>query len=65
MTPTPEHLRADTAFGFLDAATASDKIFNPVLISNKNNRMLRAIRNELWTSTHFEDSCDVSAVLSL
>lgn len=54
MTPTPERLRADTAFGFLDATTASDKIFNPVLISNKyNNTMLRAIRNELRRSTQF------------
>lgn len=54
MTPTPERLRADTTFGFLDAATASDRIFNPVLISNQdNNTMLRAIRNELRRSSDF------------
>src|SRR5690625_7313038 len=54
MTPTPERLRADTAFGFLNASTASDRIFNPVLISNRSsNTMLRAIRNELRRSTQF------------
>lgn len=52
MTPTPERLRADTVFGFLDATTASEKIFNPILITNRNNNtMLRAIRNELRRST--------------
>src|SRR5690606_30363304 len=49
-----EQVRLDTTFGFLDAATASDQIFHPLLVSNQDrNTMLRAIRAELRRATSF------------
>ncbi len=54
VTSAHDHLRADTEFGYLDAATRSEKVFHPVLISNENeDTMLRAIRDELRRSHRF------------
>ncbi|TQF65791.1 DUF3427 domain-containing protein [Rhodococcus spelaei] len=47
-------LRADTAFGFIDASLPSDQVFQPLLISNEDeNTMLRAVRHELHRSQRF------------
>ena len=54
MTSIPSDIRNDTAFGFLDRTRNSDKLFNPVLISNvENNTMHKAILEELRRSTGF------------
>lgn len=54
MTSIPSDIRNDTAFGFLDRTRSSDKLFNPVLISNvENNTMHKAILEELRRSTGF------------
>lgn len=48
------HLARDTRFGFLDAATVSDQLFHPVLVSNNGaNTMARALTAELRRSTSF------------
>lgn len=47
-------IRADTAFGFLDASVQAEQLFHPQLISNEdNNTMLRAIKHELHRSQRF------------
>ena len=47
-------VRADTTFGFIDAATESNQLFHPTLISNEDeNTMLRAIRQELQRCERF------------
>ncbi|MFE3961264.1 hypothetical protein ACFXPS_44800, partial [Nocardia sp. NPDC059091] len=55
MTPAlPDHLRRDTTFGFLDKSAESDRLFNPVLVSNTDtNTMYKAILDELRRSTSF------------
>lgn len=54
MGPTADQLRNDTSFGFLDATTASDQLFHPVLVSNQGaDTMLRAITAELRRSAEF------------
>lgn len=47
-------LARDTAFGFLDAATQSEQLLNPLLIANNDeDKMLYAIREELTHASHF------------
>ncbi|QGU04305.1 DUF3427 domain-containing protein [Corynebacterium comes] len=47
-------LSRDTAFGFLDAATQSEQLLNPLLIANNDEeKMLHAIRQELSRARHF------------
>ncbi|NKE10302.1 MULTISPECIES: DUF3427 domain-containing protein [Kocuria] len=54
MSRSHDVLRADTAFGFLDRTTASERLHHPVLISNDDdNTMLRAILEELRRSRSF------------
>lgn len=55
MTPAlPDHVRRDTTFGFLDKSAESDRLFNPVLVSNTDtNTMYKAILDELRRSTSF------------
>lgn len=44
----------DTTFGFIDKATESTQIFQPLLISNEDeNTMLRTVRSELLKSESF------------
>lgn len=54
MDTARDQLRQDTAFGFLDATTASHQVFHPILVSNQGaNTMVRAITAELRRSSAF------------
>lgn len=54
MSTSPEQLRLDNTFGFLDKSVQSDQLFHPLLIDNDGaNQMLRAIRHELGRSRSF------------
>ncbi|MCS5478933.1 DEAD/DEAH box helicase [Corynebacterium sp. YIM 101645] len=54
MSPLNTALGQDTVFGFLDAATHSDHLLNPLLIANNDEeKMLHAIRQELSNAKHF------------
>lgn len=54
---TESALNSDTAFGFMDAHTASMQLYNPVLIENENeNTMLYAILKEMRRSNRFDFS---------
>lgn len=47
-------LGQDTEFGFLNAATGSGQLLNPLLIANSDeHKMLHAIRQELSRAKHF------------
>lgn len=47
-------LALDTQFGFIDGSLATDKIFNPLLISNhEENTMLKSLLHELSRSHSF------------
>lgn len=54
MPSVPEHIRQDTSFGFLDSSAASDRLFNPMLVSNlEANTMYKSILDELRRSKGF------------
>lgn len=54
MALVPEHIRQDTAFGFLDKSAATEKLFNPMLVSNyESNTMYKSILEELRRSKNF------------
>lgn len=54
MDLVPDHIRHDTAFGFLDKSVAAEKLFNPMLVSNfESNTMYKTILEELRRSKSF------------
>ena len=54
MATVPEHVRRDTAFGFLDRTSQAEKLFNPTLVSNFGaNTMHKTILEELRRSKSF------------
>ena len=54
MDLVPDHIRHDTAFGFLDKSVTSEKLFNPMLVSNfESNTMYKTILEELRRSRSF------------
>ena len=54
MATVPEHVQRDTAFGFLDRSSPSEKLFNPILVSNfEANTMHKSILEELRRSKSF------------
>ncbi|WP_111721123.1 DUF3427 domain-containing protein [Homoserinimonas sp. OAct 916] len=54
MSSTRSQLTLDITFGFLDAQTPTEQLFQPVLVSNTGkNTMLRAVRDELKRSRRF------------
>ncbi|ANE03724.1 DUF3427 domain-containing protein [Corynebacterium crudilactis] len=54
MSPFDSKLGRDTHFGFLNKATASQQLLNPMLISNEDQHtMLQAIKLELRTASSF------------
>ncbi|MGC2941638.1 MULTISPECIES: DUF3427 domain-containing protein [unclassified Brevibacterium] len=54
MATVPEHVQQDTAFGFLDRTSPSEKLFNPTLVSNfEANTMHKTILEELRRSKNF------------
>lgn len=54
VTSLPDHVRRDITFGFLDKSVATDKLFNPVLVSNFDaDTMYKSILEELRRSKNF------------
>lgn len=54
VTSVPDHIRQDATFGFLDKTVITDKLFNPMLVSNFDaNTMYKTILEELRRSKSF------------